>query len=73
MIFESISNVIEGVVDVKDKIVNSVTSALTLSDSATDSPIDKTNILIFDYNIRKQEKLTINKDTIIILVHYNKN
>ncbi len=73
MIFESISNVIEGVVDVKDKILNSVTSALTLSDSATDSPIDKTNILIFDYNIRKQEKLTINKDTIIILVHYNKN
>ena len=73
MIFESISNVIEGVVDVKDKIVNSVTSALTLSDSATDSPIDKTNILIFDYNIRKQEKLTINKDAIIILVHYNKN
>ena len=70
-IFESISNVIEGAANIIDKTVNSVTNALTLSDCATDSPIDKSNILIFDYNIRKQEKIVINNDTIIIVVHYN--
>jgi flavorubredoxin len=71
-IMESITNVVEGAVNITDKVVNSITSALTLSDSATDSPINKSNILILDNNLRKQEKITVNKDTIIVLVHYNK-
>ena len=49
-----------------------MTSALTLSDSATDSPINKANILILDNNLRKQEKIAITKDTILVVVHYNK-
>lgn len=36
------------------------------------SPINKSNIQILDYNIRKQEKIVINYGTIIILVHYHK-
>ena len=70
-IMESITNVVEGAVNITDKLVTSVTSALTLSDSATDSPINKSNILILDNNIRKQEKIVITKDTIIVVVHYN--
>ena len=72
IIMESITNVVEGAVNITDKVVNSITSALTLSDSATDSPINKSNILILDNNLRKQEKITVNNDTIIVLVHYNK-
>lgn len=72
LIVESLTNVVEGAVNLTDKLVTSVTSALTLSDSATDSPINKSNILILDNNLRKQEKIVINKDTILVLVHYNK-
>lgn len=72
IIMESITNVVEGAVNITDKLVNTVTSALTLSDSATDSPINKANILILDNNLRKQEKIAITKDTILVVVHYNK-
>ncbi|MBR6071529.1 MAG: hypothetical protein IKP77_01695 [Acholeplasmatales bacterium] len=53
-------------------MINTITNALTLSDSPTDSPINKSNIQILDYNIRKQEKIVVKNDTIIILVHYHK-
>ena len=72
LILESITNVVEGAVNITDKLVNSVTSALTLSDSATDSPINKANILILDNNLRRQEKIVLTNETIIVVVHYNK-
>ena len=71
-LLEAATSLVDGAKNVASQLINTVTSALTLSDNATDSPIDKTNILIMDNNIRKQEKLVINPDTIIILVHYHK-
>ena len=70
-IIDGVTSVIEGAVNVTDKMLNSITSALTLSDSPTDSPINKANILLLDNNLRKQERISIDKDTIIILVHYH--
>nr|MCR5349828.1 hypothetical protein [Acholeplasmatales bacterium] len=62
----------QSALDVKDKLVNSVQSALTLTDVKTDSHIAKSNIEIMDINLRRQEKIVIKEDTVIILVHYNK-
>ena len=68
----SVTNVIDSAKNITDKLVNTISSAISLSDSPTDSPIDKSNIDIMDYNIRKKENITISKDTILILVHYHK-
>ena len=69
-LLDGVTSIIESAVNVTDKMIGSITNALTLSDSPTDSPIDKTNIEIFDNNLRKQEKITITKETIIIVAHY---
>ena len=69
-LLDGVASIIESAVNVTDKMIGSITNALTLSDSPTDSPIDKTNIEIFDNNLRKQEKITITKETIIIVAHY---
>ena len=71
-LLDGVTSIIETAVNATDKMINTLTSAITLSDSPTDSPIDKSNILIFDNNLRKQEKITITKDTIIIVVHYRR-
>lgn len=71
-ILSSVTNVIDQAKNVTDKLINTVSSAISLSESPTDSPIDKTNIDIMDYNIRKKENLVVDKDTILIVVHYHK-
>ena len=67
-----ITNVIDSAKNVADKLINTVSSAISLNESPTDSPIDKTNIDIMDYNLRKKDNIVINKDTILIVVHYHK-
>ena len=69
-IIENVTSVIGTAVNVTDKMFTSITNALTLSDSATDSPIDKTNIIILDSNLRKADKLEIDEETIIVVAHY---
>ena len=71
-ILSSVTNVIDQAKNVTDKLINTVSSAISLSESPTDSPIDKTNIDIMDYNIRKKENIVVDKDTILIVVHYHK-
>ena len=71
-ILSSVTNVIDTAKNATEKLINTVSSAISLNESPTDSPIDKTNIDIMDYNIRKKENITINKDTILIVVHYHK-
>ncbi len=70
-LIENVTSVVNAAVNVTDKMINSITNALTLSDSATDSPIDKSNIMMLDSNIRKQENLVIDPDTILVLAHFN--
>ena len=67
---ENVTSAIGTAVNVTDKMITSLTNALTLSDSATDSPIDKTNIIMLDSNLRKPEKIEIDGDTIIVVAHY---
>ena len=70
-ILSAITSTIDVAKNVADKLINTVTSALTLNENEADSPIDRSNILIMDSNIRKLEKINITRDTIIILVHYH--
>ena len=67
-----ITNVIDSALNVTDKLINTIGNAISLNESPTDSPIDKTNIDIMDYNLRKKDNIVINKDTILIVVHYHK-
>lgn len=67
-----ITNVIDSAINVTDKLINTIGNAISLNESPTDSPIDKTNIDIMDYNLRKKDIITITKDTILIVVHYHK-
>ena len=67
-----ITNVIDSAINVTDKLINTIGNAISLNESPTDSPIDKTNIDIMDYNLRKKDNIVINKDTILIVVHYHK-
>ena len=67
-----ITNVIDSAINVADKLINTVSNAISLNESPTDSPIDKTNIDIMDYNLRNKDNIVINKDTILIVVHYHK-
>nr|MCR5350179.1 NAD-binding protein [Acholeplasmatales bacterium] len=53
----NVQNLAQSALDVKDKLVNSVQSALTLTDVKTDSHIAKSNIEIMDINLRRQEKI----------------
>ena len=71
-IISSVTSVIDNAKNVTDKLLSTISNAISLSDSPTDSPIDKTNIEIMDYNIRKKENVVITKDTILIVVHYHK-
>ena len=67
-----ITNVIDSAINVTDKLINTIGNAISLNESPTDSPIDKTNIDIMDYNLRKKDNIVVNKDTILIVVHYHK-
>ena len=71
-ILSAVTNVIDSAKNVADKLINTVSNAISLNESPTDSPIDKTNIDIMDYNLRKKDNIVITKDTILIVVHYHK-
>lgn len=71
-ILSSVTNIVDTAKNAKDKILSTISNAISLSESPTDSPIDKTNIDIMDYNLRKKEEIKITKDTILIVVHFHK-
>ena len=70
-ILSTVTNVIDTAKNATDKLFSTISNAISLNESATDSPIDKTNIDIMDYNLRKKDNIVINKDTILIVVHYH--
>jgi len=72
-IISNLNKIVETSKNITDKLINTVQSAISLTDNQADSPINKSNIQIFDKSIRRLEKISINKDTILILVHNNVN
>ncbi|MCR5333200.1 MAG: NAD-binding protein [Bacilli bacterium] len=68
-IIQGITGAVSSVVNVVGDVVSTVGNALTLSDSAVDSPIDQSDVVIFNKNIHKKQKITLKEDSVLILVN----
>ena len=69
-LIEGIVGTVGSVVNVVGDALSTVGNALTLSDDAVDSPIDQSDISVFNRNIHKKQKITLKEDTILILVSF---
>ncbi len=69
---EAVGNVVSGAINVTGKVLTSITNALTLSDSAEDVVMDFTDVMFFNKNIYKKDKIVIKPDTTMIVVHVSK-
>ena len=68
-LLEGVVGAVTSVVDVVGDVVSTVGNALTLSDSPVDSPIDQSDVVIFNKNLHKKQKIVLKEDTILILVN----
>ena len=68
-LLEGVVGTFTSVVDVVGDVVSTVGNALTLSDSPVDSPIDQSDVVIFNKNLHKKQKIVLKEDTILILVN----
>ena len=68
-LLEGVVGTVTSVVDVVGDVVSTVGNALTLSDSPVDSPIDQSDVVIFNKNLHKKQKIVLKEDTILILVN----
>jgi hypothetical protein len=68
-LIEGITGAVTSVVNVVGDVASKVGNALTLSDSPVDSPIDQSDVVIFNHNLHKKQKITLKEDTILILVN----
>jgi hypothetical protein len=68
-LIEGITGAVTSVVNVVGDVGSKVGNALTLSDSPVDSPIDQSDVVIFNHNLHKKQKITLKEDTILILVN----
>ena len=68
-LIEGIAGAVTSVVNVVGDVASAVGNALTLSDSPVDSPIDQSDVTIFNHNLHKKQKIVLKEDTILILVN----
>ena len=66
---DAVTNVVSGAINVTGKVLTSITNVLTLSDSPEDVTVDFTDVMFFNKNINKKDKITIRPDTTMIVVH----
>ena len=69
---DAVGNVVSGAINVTGKVLTSITNVLTLSDSPEDVVMDFTDVMFFNKNIYKKDKITIRPDTTMIVVHTTK-
>ena len=68
-IIESITGAVTSVAGVVGDVVSTVGNALTLSENAVDSPIDQSDVTVFNRNVHKKQKIVLKEDSILILVN----
>ena len=68
-LIQGITGAVTSVANVIGDVVSTVGNALTLSDDAVDSPIDQSDVTIFNRNVHKKQKITLKEDSILILVN----
>lgn len=69
-ITETAAGVVKGAVDLTSKTLSSVTSALSLDVSPVDEPVDETKIELLSDSLSKKEKIRVEKNTTLVLLHY---
>ena len=66
---DAVTNVVSGAINVTGTVLNSITNALTLSDTPEDVVVDFADVMFLNKNINKKEKIVIRSDTTMIVVH----
>ena len=66
---DAVTNVVSGAINVTGKVLTSITNVLTLADTPEDVSVDFTDVMFFNNNINKKEKIVIRPDTTMIVVH----
>ena len=66
---DAVTNVVSGAINATGKVLTSITNVLTLADTPEDVSIDFTDVMFFNKNISKKEKIVIRPDTTMIVVH----
>ena len=64
-----VTSAVTGAINATEKVLTSITNALTLSDSPEDAAVDFTDVTFFNKNIYKKEKVILRPDTTLIVVH----
>ena len=65
----AVTSVVTGAINVTGKVLNTITNALTLADTPEGASIDFTDVMFFNTNINKKDKIVIRPDTTMIVVH----
>ena len=64
-----VTGAVSGAINMTGKVLTSITNVLTLSDTPEDVAVDFTDVMFFNKNINKKEKIIIRGDTTMIVVH----
>ena len=68
----SVTDAVEGMANMTEKVFTSITNALTLADSPEETMLDINNIIFLNNHLSRKEKVIIKPDTTLIVVHNKK-
>ena len=66
---DAVGNVVNGAINATGKVLTSITNVLTLADTPEEGVIDFTDVVFFNKNLNKKERIVIRGDTTMIVVH----
>ena len=69
---DAVTNVVSGAINATEKVMTTITNALTLSDTPDDISVDFKDVIFLNKNINRKEKIVIKPETTMIVVHQQK-
>ncbi len=66
---DAVTNAVSGAINATNKVLNTITNVLTLSEGPEDVTVDFTDVIFFNKNLNKKEKVIIKPETTMIVVH----
>ena len=71
-ITDAVSSAVSGAINATGKVLNTISSALTLSDTPEDVTVDFKDVMFLNKNLNKKDKIIIKPETTMIVVHNKK-